>query len=788
MQPQLALELADPGRRASTPSGSSGSSARPSATSGSMSRSRRSVSTAVSSRSWASASSSSARCGPLAHLVELALGRRPARGAARRAAAATARGRLGLAPAALAQLAELGLDDGERARRRARPGGRVAAERRVELDAAALGLGPLGGVGGEALLDLGQAAAAGTAGARRARRRAPRGRVRARRPAAAALVERGAGLGHGRGAARPRRLVGLEAGQQRLELGDPRPLAGDALGQLVERGCSGSASASASRAARPRRAASASAAALKRGVVLVELRGPARSRLGGPRPSADARRSATAAARMRQRAVGRRRRAVGPRRARRRWRPPRGRAERQPVAPKRSPSRGDDDGVGLASATSTASSSRRRRTTAPPSSASSRRSTPGRSARTCGADRLAAGDGARGTAVRRRRGRARRRVVSPARRASQRPRGRRRRRRPRRRRAPRRRRPRTRPPSPASILDQVEQGAEHAVDAGQALGAGPGAGLVERQRQRLGAGRPRVLLGVGGARGRPRPRRAARLGVGARAARPRSSVVDERPLGRLGGRAVVPRAARVPRLEPRSARSSSAASRASAQLDLGARLGRPRERRRSSPRTSARAGRRGAATPVGPVGCSNAALGSAAGLGLGQLVGLGPSAGGLGGSTSASSAREARRVGLEGGDHALVEKAPRSRSIAAAALGEHGGQATGPLAQRLEADQRVAEVVAAHGGRARPRRPCTSVSSAASVGLELALGRRELGRVRAPACRAGSAGRRARGRRGRRAAASSSATSVAVAAGGVGLALERAELAAHLAEQVLQAQ
>ena len=40
-------------------------------------------------------------------------------------------------------------------------------------------------------------------------------------------------------------------------------------------------------------------------------------------------------------------------------------------------------------------------------------------------------------------------------------------------------------------------------------------------------------------------------------------------------------------------------------------------------------------------------------------------------------------------------KAPRSRSIAAAALGEHGGQAAGLLAERLEAHERVAEVVAA---------------------------------------------------------------------------------------------
>ena len=63
----------------------------------------------------------------------------------------------------------------------------------------------------------------------------------------------------------------------------------------------------------------------------------------------------------------------------------------------------------------------------------------------------------------------------------------------------------------------------------------------------------------------------------------------------------------------------------------------------------------------------------------------------------------------------------------------------------------------------------------------------QLGPGRARRRPAAAAAWRARGRRGRGAGRASSATSVAVAAGGVGLALERAELAAHLAEEVAEA-
>ncbi len=86
---------------------------------------------------------------------------------------------------------------------------------------------------------------------------------------------------------------------------------------------------------------------------------------------------------------------------------------------------------------------------------------------------------------------------------------------------------------PAGIdLDQVEQRAERAVDVAQVLGAGPGAGGVERQGEGIGPGAPlRVPFGRG------RPRRARVLG-----GRQRRDVRDlcgfergqERRLGLLG--------------------------------------------------------------------------------------------------------------------------------------------------------------------------------------------------------------------------------------------------------------
>ena len=71
----------------------------------------------------------------------------------------------------------------------------------------------------------------------------------------------------------------------------------------------------------------------------------------------------------------------------------------------------------------------------------------------------------------------------------------------------------------------------------------------------------------------------------------------------------------------------------------------------------------------------------------GEGGGLGVGVGQLGG--------QAGGLGFEGGDHGLVDEGAALAVDPAAALGQHRGQAAGLLAERLEAHQGVAEVVAA---------------------------------------------------------------------------------------------
>ena len=139
-------------------------------------------------------------------------------------------------------------------------------------------------------------------------------------------------------------------------------------------------------------------------------------------------------------------------------------------------------------------------------------------------------------------------------------------------------------------LDQVEQRAEHAVDAGEVLGTGAGAGALERQVQRLGArpparrvvgGRPgvrrsRLVRGLGGDAVEPRPPRPRRP------ARPRSSAPARSRARSRSALGVEPldsfAAAASTRVRRRrssaSARSSAAAQRAQLAADLGRGAGR----------------------------------------------------------------------------------------------------------------------------------------------------------------------------------------------------------------------
>ena len=146
-----------------------------------------------------------------------------------------------------------------------------------------------------------------------------------------------------------------------------------------------------------------------------------------------------------------------------------------------------------------------------------------------------------------------------------------------------------------------------------------------------------------------------------------------------------------------------------------------------------------------------------------------------------------RRVGLEGGDHARVEQATDVALGGPAPLADDRGQAASPLPELLDASDGVGQVGAAHGreprlgGRARrcraepawpaarARRWRSRVWSAASdVSLACSAADLAPGEEQPQAVELGH--------------------QVAVAAGGLGLALQRPQLAPDLAQEVLQPQ
>ncbi len=168
-------------------------------------------------------------------------------------------------------------------------------------------------------------------------------------------------------------------------------------------------------------------------------------------------------------------------------------------------------------------------------------------------------------------------------------------------------------------------------------------------------------------------------------------------------------------------------------------------------------------------------------------------------SSAASGSRRARSawtvgqllagpggVALEAGDDAGVEELAPVPLQRPAALGDHGAQAAGPLAQLLDLAQLIADVLGATGGQLGPDRHDVGVEPG-ELGLQPGLGlgavelgrrqRRELGPQRGDLA-AGDVHAQRR----------ELADQLAVAAGGLGLTLERAQLAADLAQQVLDPQ
>ena len=256
-----------------------------------------------------------------------------------------------------------------------------------------------------------------------------------------------------------------------------------------------------------------------------------------------------------------------------------------------------------------------------------------------------------------------------------------------------------------TVLDahEVEQRAEHAVHAGEVLGAGPGVGEVERHLQRLYPCRARGR-GLGGLLPVVDGRVERRLGVD-RALLGSLHLLDQRRLEQLGGRAVVPvLVAQLIELARRVSRQLVEARAAAPQLALDP-LGRGQTRAQLAAHLGDRARRRRGRHRV-ERGETLLALGGERRLFGRELVGLG--------RRSFDRDRNlvelepvAGRLGLERGDDALVEQLTAVALEAARALGDQRAESAGSLAQLVGAGEPIADVVGAAGTQlgARARRP-----------------------------------------------------------------------------------
>ena len=160
--------------------------------------------------------------------------------------------------------------------------------------------------------------------------------------------------------------------------------------------------------------------------------------------------------------------------------------------------------------------------------------------------------------------------------------------------------------------------------------------------------------------------------------------------------------------------------------------------------------------------------------------------GGLGGLDVVELGAVARGVGLQGRHHPGVEQALAVARHRRGALGDDGQQPARPLDELLDACQTVADVVGASRRELGAQLDHLGVE-AGQLGLERGLRLRGLDARGSEARELGpQAGDLAAG--DVHAQGAELGDELAVAAGGLGLALERAQLAAHLAQQVLHAQ
>ena len=341
-------------------------------------------------------------------------------------------------------------------------------------------------------------------------------------------------------------------------------------------------------------------------------------------------------------------------------------------------------------------------------------------------------------------------------------------------------------------IDELEQRAGDAVDRGEVLDAGPGAGHVESLAQCVGASDPCGAVGVGAS--------ARLLGGHELAARGRvhglgsGHLVGQRGLGGLGGGglAAQPVGVDVEAVEPDREGLLAVAHPGQLgrrPLDTGAESGELASglRRAGTELGPVRRHRRRGGAPVGgqpgPLVGESVLLDRQAlelrrqrpggHVGLGQLTG------------------QPGRLGFERGDDGGVDDSTALALDRAPPLGQDGGEATRPLDDALRAHEPVGERAETDGARTEGRQ----------LGLGGEDGGVERGEVRLEGnLVGGELSPRPRPRlepaaEGGELAAGEVAAQqlelghqITVAAGGVGLALEGSQLAPDLAHEVLQAQ
>ena len=338
---------------------------------------------------------------------------------------------------------------------------------------------------------------------------------------------------------------------------------------------------------------------------------------------------------------------------------------------------------------------------------------------------------------------------------------------------------------PAAVdLDDVEQRAEHAVDPGEPLGPGPGIGP---HRAPTGAPRPgpplattpRTHRGDAGCTARigprPRPATARPARSRRRAATPPTPAAEHSRAEtfRLRGQLFDPHAELVGAGGGAPQLALAALDPGADRAELAAHLGRSARRLRP-----ACVGGLGDLVEPRPLGAERLFV-------LGECLTVGSDLF-EGDDDLGELGAEAGRIGFEVGHHTGVEQLAVIAFERSLALGEHAGEAAGALAQLLHEHQPVADVVLATRRQLGLERHDLGVEPG-ERGLQLTVGARRFDAVDLDRLELGPQ-RRDLAPGDEHPQLVELLDQHLVPARRLGLALERLELTAHLAEQVLEAQ